>query len=416
MKLENKYLELKESKTPTYLKTVSAFANYNDGEIRFGIDNKGNVKPINDMNAFALDIENQINDSFSVRPSFSIVQNSNKTISLFIKKGFSTPYLYKGKAYKRDDTSTVEVDPIELKRLYLQGSNLTFDEVPIPNKDLSFNILKEKLLDELKINKFDDDILKSLNLLKNDSYNNAALLLSDKNDFSGIDIAVFGNSIDIIKERYSLDGISLIEQFDKAMEIFDRLYTYEQIVGAKRERKEKIPRVAFREIIANAIVHRTYDVRINTKVSMFNDHIEISSPGGLMYGMDKEKFLAGAFSILRNPIVANIFNKIGIIEAFATGIKRTNNAYSDYAVKPSIDVDEFGVIASLPTIDSQKPISYKKNEYVKQLKPNIKYTRSELEVLFGLTKDTLIRLLNQLIKEDVVAKEGNGKATKYYLK
>ena len=88
MKIENKYLELKETKTTSYLKTVSAFANYNDGEIRFGIDDQGNVKPIENMNSFALDIENQINDTFEIRPSFSIVQNSTKTISLFVKKGF----------------------------------------------------------------------------------------------------------------------------------------------------------------------------------------------------------------------------------------------------------------------------------------------------------------------------------------
>ena len=416
MKLECKTIELKRSRTDSYLKTVSAFANYNDGEIRFGVDDQGNLEPIEDMNAFSLDIENQINDSFRVRPSFSIVQNSNKTISLFVKKGFATPYLYKGKAYKRDDTATIEVDDIELKRLYLQGSNMTFDEIPVQNKDLSFAALKEKLMSELKIESFNDDILKSLNLLKNDSYNNAASLVSDANVFSGLDIAVFGDTIDILKERHTLSGISLISQFDKAMEIFERTYVYEQIDGPNRVRKERIPRVAFREMISNAIVHRTYDIRVNTKVSMFKDYIEISSPGGLMYGMTKENFLAGAFSILRNPIIANVFNRIGIIEAFATGIKRTNNAYLDYAVKPSIGIDEFGVHVVLPTIDFQIAMSSKDRAYLEPLKPNIKYTRAELETLLKLSKDSLIRVLNRLLADGLLEKEGNGRATKYFLK
>ena len=415
MKLESKVLEFKRSRTDSYLKTVSAFANYNDGEIRFGVDDQGKLEPIEDMNAFSLDIENQINDSFHVRPPFSIVQNNNKTISLFVKKGFSTPYLYKGKAYKRDDTATVEVDDIELKRLYLQGSNMTFDEIPIQDKDLSFTILKEKLVSELKIEFFNDDILKSLNLLKNDSYNNAASLVSDNNGFSGLDIAIFGNTIDILKERCTLSGTSLIAQFDKAMEMFERTYVYEQIDGSSRVAKERIPRVAFREMISNAIVHRTYDVRINTKVSMFEDRIEISSPGGLMYGMSKENFLAGAFSVLRNPIVANVFNRIGIIEAFATGIKRANNAYRDYSVKPSIDVDEFGVHVILPTIDSQKAMSSKDRSYLDLLNPNIKYTRAELETLLKLSKDSLIRVLNRFLADGLLKKEGNGRATKYYL-
>ena len=85
MKLESKVLEFKRFRTDSYLKTVSAFANYNDGEIRFGVDDQGKLEPIEDMNAFSLDIENQINDSFHVRPPFSIVQNNNKTISLFVK-------------------------------------------------------------------------------------------------------------------------------------------------------------------------------------------------------------------------------------------------------------------------------------------------------------------------------------------
>lgn len=416
MKLESKFLELKRSRTDSYLKTVSAFANYNDGEIRFGIDDQGKLEPIEDMNAFSLDIENQINDSFRVRPSFSIVQNNNGTISLFVKKGFSTPYLYKGKAYKRDDTATVEVDDIELKRLYLQGSNMTFDEIPIQDKDLSFTALKEKLTSELKIEFFNDDVLKSLNLLKNGSYNNAASLVSDFNSFSGLDVAIFGNTIDIIKERCTLNGISLIAQFDKAMEMFERNYVYEQIDGSSRVKKERIPLVAFREMISNAIVHRTYDVKINTKVSMFEDRIEISSPGGLMYGMNKENFLAGAFSILRNPIVANVFNRIGIIEAFATGIKRANNAYRDYSVKPSIDVDEFGVHVTLPTIDSQKAMSTKDRTYLELLKPNIKYTRAELEKLLKLSKDSLIRTLNRFLADGLLEKEGNGRATKYFRK
>ena len=258
--------------------------------------------------------------------------------------------------------------------------------------------------------------MRSLNLLKNGSYNNAASLVSDFNSFSGLDVAIFGNTIDIIKERCTLNGISLIAQFDKAMEMFERNYVYEQIDGSSRVKKERIPLVAFREMISNAIVHRTYDVKINTKVSMFEDRIEISSPGGLMYGMNKENFLAGAFSILRNPIVANVFNRIGIIEAFATGIKRANNAYRDYSVKPSIDVDEFGVHVILPTIDFQKAMSTKDRDYLELLKPNIKYTRVELEKLLKLSKDSLIRTLNRFLADGLLEKEGNGRATKYFRK
>ena len=119
---------------------------------------------------------------------------------------------------------------------------------------------------------------------------------------------------------------------------------------------------------------------------------------------------------MRNPIVANVFNRIGIIEAFATGIKRTNNAYRDYSVKPSIDVDEFGVRVILPTIDFQKVMSSKDRGYLDLLNPNIKYTRAELETLLKLSKDSLIRVLNRFLADGLLEKEGNGRATKYFLK
>lgn len=416
MKLENKYLELKETNTKTYLKTISAFANYNDGEIRFGIDDNGKVKPIKDLNAFALNIENQINDSFIIKPSFSIVQNSNQTISVFVKKGFNTPYLYNGKAYKRSDTSTVEVDQYELRRLYLEGSNQTFDEISCPEKNLTFNVLKNQLFIELHLSKFDDDTLISLNLLKNGVFNNAASLLSDTNKFPGIDVAVFGENSDIIKERYSFVGVSLITQFYKLMEIFERTYVFEEIKDVERKKVELIPRIAFREIIANAIVHRTYDLPINTKVSMFKDGIKISSPGGLMFGLSKEKFLNGAFSVLRNPIVASVFNRINIIEAFATSIQRTNRVYEKYNVKPTIDIQEDMIEVTLPLITATTKCSMQEFELISQLNPHIKYTRSELETLFNLSKDRLLKRINSLVEHGLLIKEGEGRSTKYYLK
>ena len=69
----------------------------------------------------------------------------------------------------------------------------------------------------------------------------------------------------------------------------------------------------------------------------------------------------------------------------------------------------------LPTIDSQKAMSLKDRSYLDLLNPNIKYTRAELETLLKLSKDSLIRILNRFLAEGLLKKEGNGRATKYYL-
>src|SRR5699024_11693430 len=65
-----------------------------------------------------------------------------------------------------------------------------------------------------------------------------------------------------------------------------------------RKKVEKIPEAAFREAIANALIHRVWDVESQIKVSMFDDRIEIISPGGLPSGITEEEYLSGKLSVL----------------------------------------------------------------------------------------------------------------------
>ena len=119
---ETRILEFKETITNTFLKTVSAFSNYDGGTILFGVDDDGNVKGLMDAKQACLDIENKINDSISPQPNYTLeIQNNDQTIKLTVKSGLQKPYLYKAKAYKRNDTATIEVDTLELSRLILDG-------------------------------------------------------------------------------------------------------------------------------------------------------------------------------------------------------------------------------------------------------------------------------------------------------
>ena len=122
---ETRIIEFKETITNTFLKTVSAFSNYNGGEIYFGIDDNGNVKGIADVKQSCLDIENKINDSISPQPDYTLEIQNDSTIKLTVKSGIHKPYLYKSKAYKRNDTATIEVDTLEFSRLILKGKNVS---------------------------------------------------------------------------------------------------------------------------------------------------------------------------------------------------------------------------------------------------------------------------------------------------
>lgn len=100
---------LKSSEFKSYLKTVSAYANYTIGEIIFGVTDDRQIYPVTHPEQFCLNIENQINDNIQPTPDFSLEIQENETVRLTVQKGRDTPYLYKGTAYRRQDSSSVPV-------------------------------------------------------------------------------------------------------------------------------------------------------------------------------------------------------------------------------------------------------------------------------------------------------------------
>ena len=290
---ETRNLEFKETITNTFLKTVSAFSNYDGGTILFGVDDDGNIKGLSDLIKSCLDIENKINDTISPQPDYALEPNeTNKTIKLIVKSGLKKPYLYKSKAYKRNDSATIEVDTLEFSRLVLEGKNINFEELPSKNQNLTFHILKDQLEKSIQINSFNLDTLKTLNLYDNNNgYNNAAGLLADNNEFPGVDIVKFGESISVIQKRITFDCMSILEVYKKSLEVFRDYYRYEVVEGFERKNVEKIPEAAFREAIANALIQRVWDVNSHIRISMFDDHIDIVSPGGLPTGILEEEYL-----------------------------------------------------------------------------------------------------------------------------
>lgn len=132
---ESRTMEFKEMITNTFLKTVSAFSNYDGGVILFGIDDNGHVKGLPDVKQSCLDIENKINDSISPQPNYALeIQNNGQIIKLTVKSGVQKPYLYKSKAYKRNDTATIEVDTLEFSRLVWREKILSLKSYRIRNR------------------------------------------------------------------------------------------------------------------------------------------------------------------------------------------------------------------------------------------------------------------------------------------
>lgn len=399
------------------MKTVSAYANYGTGEIVFGIIDDGRKTGVLNPVDACLNLENKINDSLKPVPDYKIEIREESLIVLTVYEGIYKPYLYKGKAYKRNDSSTIEVERLEYNRLILEGCNQSFEETVSIDQNLIFQQLEKKFIDTMGITKLNIDILKTLELYSDkNGFNNAAALLADKNSFKGIDIIRFGDSIDEIMDREFFDGISVISQLEKSTQMFWKYYQYEKIEGSERKIIDKVPEKAFREAIANALVHRMWDINAAIKVSMYSDRIEISSPGGLPAAISEEEYLNGQISILRNPIIGNVFFRLKYIEKFGTGILRINRAYANALIKPSYQIFSNSIKVILPVISTDYNLNETEKMLLTFLKNRNNLTRKEIEKLSGMEKTKIIRGLNNLIQKNIVQREGNGRGTRYKIK
>ncbi len=411
---EAKTLEFKQDISNTFLKTVSAYANYNTGKILFGVKDNGEKIGVKNPKDLCLDIENKINDSISPRPEYNLsINTKTNVITLTVFEGIHKPYLYKSKAYKRSDSATIEIERVELTRLILEGSNMTFELTKAKKQNLSFKILEKEIREFIKIEVFNKDILKTLELYNDkDGYTVAGELLADENTFPGIDMVRFGDNINRILDRETHDKMSILKQYFNALKMYRKYYQYEEIKGGLRQLISTIPEEAFREAIANALIHRLWDINTYIRVLMYSDKIEIISPGGLVNGISEKEYLNGQISMLRNPVIGNVFFRLNIIERFGTGVKRIQDSYRDSKVKPSFFIFENSIKIVLPLISTDMNLE-KDEKLVYETISGYEMSRSEVSNITNFGKSKTISILKDLVEQGYIKSTGTGRGTKY---
>jgi len=418
---ESNMIELKKEYTKSYLKTVCAFANERDGKIIFGVDDDGEVKGIADDIELKQRIENAINDSIKPVPTYTLETQEmfeKKIVVVNVCRGYAIPYLYKGKPYMRTDTATIQADEYRMRKWFQELSNIDFDEELANEKNLVFHYLGEKFREQLSLANIDEGVLVSLGLKKQGQYTNAGRLFADENSFNfGVDIVKFGKDSSEFIKRLRISNQSLLMQYDKAIEFFDLYYHhYEVIHNGVREQRVRIPRNAFREALANAIVHRDYRMKANIQIEFWDDYIKITSPGGLTSDISVEQYLSGGFSIPRNETIANIFYRLDLIETFGTGIVRIKKLYQTFGQEPQFKVSNNTIEVILPVID------YDKKEKIDNVEEKIvnlvregKNTRNQLEEELSLSATSVKKHLSAMVANGKIERVGKGRYTSYRL-
>lgn len=161
------------------------------------------------------------------------------------------------------------------------------------------------------------------------------------------------------------------------------------------------------------MIHRTWDDTPNIRIFMYNDKIEIISPGGLVHSISEEEYLNGQVSKPRNPILANIFFRLKYVEMFGTGILRIKQLYQSMKFKPDFKIYENSISIVLPLVDLKLNVSVDEEQIINYLSNCIHASSSDIAKSCGYTKDKTLRLLKLLQSKGYVKVSGNGKATKY---
>jgi ATP-dependent DNA helicase RecG len=146
---------------------------------------------------------------------------------------------------------------------------------------------------------------------------------------------------------------------------------------------------------------------------MYENRIEVISPGGLPKGISEKEYLTGEISKLRNPIVANIFFRLGLIENFGTGIRRIKNIYAQTMVTPSFRLNENSIAVVLPVTNVKIDLTDNQAKLLDAMLPQTWMSSAEIVKRVGFGKDKVLRVINSLVDAGVIEKQGTGRGTKY---
>ena len=370
---ESKNIEFKvqrPDKSIKYMKTVVAFANGKGGQIVFGIDDKTREvvgvpedKVFQEIDA----ITNAISDSCEpmIIPDVYLQNINDKPVIVAeIRAGRQKPYYIKADGlengvYIRVSGTTRPADRDMSRELYYECDARSFDsvirrDVEVTDEDIK-NLceqMKEVAIANSKSNlqrssvkDVTKNVLLSWGILKKDENEkiyptNAYVYLTGQGGLrSMIQCAVFkGTTRTVFLDRRNYEG-PLWEQVDEAVQfVLRNIRMGCRLEGIYRQDIYELPPDSIRELIVNAVMNCSYIQASNIQVAIYDDRLEITSPGGLLPGVTIDLMKEG-FSKIRNRSLANAFVYMNLVEAWGSGIPKLMQAMQEYGLREPEFID-----------------------------------------------------------------------------
>jgi ATP-dependent DNA helicase RecG len=305
---ENNRIEYKRELTDSLEKEAVAFLNYKDGGLIYiGIDKEGQVYGLEDCDKIQLAIKDRLKNNIqpSIMGLFDIVhekRDNRDVLRIIVAGGLEKPYYLKKYGmtekgcYLRIGSASEPMSQDMIDSLYGRPIRNTIGRMESPRQELAFEQLK--IYYETRGLALTEAFMKNLDLLTPDGKPNyAAYLLADDNGTSLL-VAKYADTtrVSLIENR-DFGRCSLVKALKAILERMDVENTIFTRIGYPlREEREMIDSTAMREAVINAIVHNDYSYGATPKFEFFSDRLEITSMGGLPYGVDEEDFFCG-FSV-----------------------------------------------------------------------------------------------------------------------
>ena len=342
---EDSFVEFKEEMIhPDDLAAeMVAFSNSEGGKILLGISDEKKIVGISEPDKEMQRIENV--SYHNCKPSLTIniekLKIDNKLILIiYIPKGLERPYCTnKGVHYIRTSSGRRPATREELARLYNVSTSMQYDELTVPNTSIEdldllyfrrfFKGFYEKEIEEMNI-----DLARLMENMKVLTwldgklvFSLAGYLLFAKNpqqQFPVYKITVVrfdGNEFGDEFEKKEFEG-KLEEQIEGANRILNQyIKTKVKIQGFENELKVELPKEALREAVINAVTHRDYHIQSQIRIFIFDNRLEIISPGKLPNTVSLENIRFGIHAE-RNPLIVSYLAKMGYLTQIGTGIPR----------------------------------------------------------------------------------------------
>ena len=342
----DKKLKVELRKPRSWCKSISAFANTLGGALIFGVSDENEIigldNPVKDAEKISEIIKTKLNPIPEFKMSFRKVEDKILII-LEVFKGDETPYYYYNdgslEAYIRIGNESVKASPTELQRLVLRGRNKSYDSQKSMYKvrDYSFSKLRERYKKWTGYS-FDEKNLISFGLADDEGYLTIAgsLIVDDSpvhhsrlfctrwnglNKSSGV--------LDALDEaEYEGSVISLIENGEAFIKRNAKMM-WRKTANSREEMPDYVER-SYHEALVNAIAHRDYLIYgSEVHIDIYDNRMEIYSPGGMPDGsiiQDRDPLTVP--STRRNPVLADIFNRLGYMERKGSGFAKIIDNYA----------------------------------------------------------------------------------------